>query len=63
VEQAIGLKEQWQSIREMVKDELYTHVLQRLEGQIEHAKEWRDVINSYFYRKTGISDRLGRMIY
>lgn len=63
VEQVVGLKEQWQSIREMIKDELYTHVLQRLEGQIEHAKEWRDVINSYFYRKTGINDELGRMIY
>lgn len=63
VEQAINLKEQWQSIKAMVKEELYTHVLNRLEGQIEHAKEWRDVINTYFYRKTGINDELGRKIY
>jgi alpha-glucuronidase len=63
VEQAINLKEQWKSIKAMVKDELYTHVLNRLEGQIEHAKEWRDVINTYFYRKTGINDELGRKIY
>ena len=63
VEQAIKLKEQWQSIKGRIKDELHTHVLNRLEGQIEHAKEWRDVINSYFYRKTGIKDELGREIY
>ena len=63
VEQTIKLKEQWQSIKGIVKDELYTHVLYRLEGQIVHAKEWRDVINSYFYRKTGIEDELGRKIY
>jgi len=63
VEQAVNLKEQWQSIKGKVKDQLYEHVLSRLEGQIEHAKEWRDVINSYFFRKTGIDDELGRKIY
>ncbi len=63
VEQAINLKEQWQSIRETVDCDIYQHVLERLEGQIEHAKEWRDVINSYFYRKTGIKDELDRTIY
>lgn len=63
VDQAINLKEQWQSIKGKVKEPLYEHVLNRLEGQIEHAKEWRDVINSYFYRKTGIEDEHGRTIY
>ncbi|WP_121875388.1 MULTISPECIES: hypothetical protein [Petrotoga] len=29
----------------------------------ESAKEWRDVINSYFYRKTMIYDEKGRKIY
>ncbi|KNY28028.1 alpha-glucuronidase family glycosyl hydrolase [Pseudobacteroides cellulosolvens] len=63
VEQAINLKEQWKSIKEMVDFDIYQHVIERLEGQIEHAKEWRDVINSYFYRKTGIKDELDRTIY
>lgn len=63
VEQAEGLKGQWLSLKGMIEDELFEHVLQRLEGQIEHAREWRDVINSYFYRKTGIKDELGRKIY
>jgi len=63
VEQAIKLKEQWQSIKGKVNNGIYEHVLHRLEGQIEHAEEWRDVINTYFYRKTGIDDELGRKIY
>lgn len=63
VEQAVKLKEQWQSLKGRIKEELYIHVLHRLEGQIEHAKEWRDVVNSYFYRKTGIKDELGRKIF
>ncbi|HEX9059162.1 MAG TPA: alpha-glucuronidase family glycosyl hydrolase, partial [Clostridia bacterium] len=63
VEEAIKLKEQWQSIKEKIKASSYLHVLERLDGQIEHSKEWRDVINSYFYRKSGIEDELGRQIY
>lgn len=63
VQQAIKLKEQWQSIKGKIKESSYKHVLSRIEEQIEHSKEWRDVINSYFYRKTGIKDELGRRIY
>ncbi|MFZ5989623.1 MAG: alpha-glucuronidase family glycosyl hydrolase [Bacillota bacterium] len=63
VEQAEELKAQWLSLRGMIEDDIFDHVLKRLEGQVEHAKEWRDVINSYFYRKTGIKDELGRKIY
>ncbi|MBO4346598.1 MAG: hypothetical protein J5840_03055, partial [Lachnospiraceae bacterium] len=35
----------------------------RFEHQVIHSKEWRDVINSYFYRKTGIEDEKGRKLY
>ncbi|MBR5945088.1 MAG: hypothetical protein IKZ94_09095, partial [Lachnospiraceae bacterium] len=30
---------------------------------LDHSKEWRDVINSYFYRKTMIEDEKGRELY
>jgi alpha-glucuronidase len=63
VEQVAKLREDWLSLREIIKDERFDNVLQRLEEQWEHAKEWRDVINTYFYRKTGIGDELGRKIY
>ena len=41
----------------------YQRVNERLEHQAEHAKEWRDKINTYFYRKWGIPDAHGRTIY
>ena len=41
----------------------FRHVLQRLEGQLVDAKEWRDVINTYFFRLTLIPDYQVRRIY
>jgi len=53
----------WESLKGKIDDEAYNHVRQRFDMQLENAKEWRDVINSYFYRKTGINDNKGRKIY
>ena len=63
VEQVEELISKWQSIKGKINDDWHNHVRARLQGQLEHSKEWRDVINSYFYRKTGVADRLGRKIY
>jgi alpha-glucuronidase len=63
VEQVAGLKEKWLSLQGKIDAECFARVLGRLDEQLEHAKEWRDVINSYFYRKTGIADELGRKIF
>ncbi len=63
VEQAIELKNKWLGLKGKINEELFRHVSERLDGQIEHAKEWRDVINTYFFRKTGIKDENGRKIY
>ncbi|MDR3166338.1 MAG: hypothetical protein LBT93_00210 [Treponema sp.] len=38
-------------------------MLSRMERQLENAREWRDVVNTYFRRKTGIADKEGRKIY
>jgi alpha-glucuronidase len=53
----------WESLRGKLPEDVYTHVRERLEMQLENAREWRDVINSYFYRKTNIDDKQGRKIY
>ena len=63
VEQVEGLISKWNTVKGKINDDWYNHVLTRLQGQLEHSKEWRDIINTYFYRKTGIADRLGRKIY
>ncbi len=53
----------WEELRGQVEEEAYERVLKRLNFQKEHAKEWCDVINSYFYRKTLIPDAQGRTLY
>ncbi len=38
-------------------------VLARMEMQLRNAREWRDVINTFFRRFSGMPDALGRKIY
>jgi alpha-glucuronidase len=61
--QAAGFVEAWASLEGKIDAERFGHVLQRLREQAEHAKEWRDQINTYFFRKSGIADEQGRTIY
>ncbi|MDR9854261.1 alpha-glucuronidase family glycosyl hydrolase [Paenibacillus sp. VCA1] len=60
VEAFIGL---WRELERYIDAERYEAVLERLRIQLAHAKEWRDVVNSYFYRKSGIEDQYDRRIY
>lgn len=53
----------WRSLEGEIKPVIYERVLQRMLFQQEHAREWRDVICSYFYRKSGIPDERGREIF
>ena len=41
----------------------YERMRNRLQHQKKHSREWRDQINSYFYRKSGIADEKARNIY
>jgi alpha-glucuronidase len=53
----------WKSLKGLIYDELFERVIKRFEEQLENAREWRDVLNSYFFRKTGIGDEKSRKIY
>ena len=35
----------------------------RMEKQLNNAREWRDIINTFFHRLCGIPDEKGRMIF
>ncbi|WP_178022491.1 alpha-glucuronidase family glycosyl hydrolase [uncultured Paenibacillus sp.] len=63
VERAEKLVELWSGLTGLIEDPLHRQVAERLAEQAEHAKEWRDQINTYFYRKSGIPDQQGRRIY
>lgn len=63
VEEVEEFVKEWQSLEGKIDPVKYKRVLDRLMMQLEHAREWRDVINTYFYRRTGIPDERGRKIY
>ena len=60
--QAMALAQAWESLQGLVPAVCYENVRERLARQCANAREWRDVINTYFYRYSGISDAQGREI-
>ncbi len=60
---ADALLTDWESLEGILPRGVYVSVRERLLLQVDNAREWRDVINTYFYRKTGIPDAQGRTIY
>lgn len=62
-EEAKQFLQMWKELKGEIDEEAYQRILERFIHQKGHAAEWRDVINSYFYRKTLIPDRHGRPLY
>ena len=60
VQQMLAL---WTGLKDRLDEHTYLSVLARFERQLANAREWRDQINTYFWRKTGIADAKGRTIY
>jgi alpha-glucuronidase len=57
------LLDTWLSLARHVDPVRFEQVRGRLELQVANAAEWRDIVNSYFLRKSGIPDALGRTIF
>ncbi len=53
----------WEALQGTLHPEAYEPVAERLQTQFQDACEWRDVVNTYFRRKTGIPDEKGRKIH
>ncbi|MEU6371738.1 alpha-glucuronidase [Streptomyces sp. NPDC046909] len=53
----------WDSLAGLVDAERYVRVVERYEEQVRSAREWRDQVNSYFLRKSGVGDAHGRRIH
>ena len=58
-----GYLEQWDRLRGRIPDEDFDNVNERLGRQLASAIEWRDQINTFFYRMSGIPDEQGRTIH
>lgn len=61
--EAEQLAADWNSLKDVVDPEVFARVAERFELQVANAKEWRDQVNSYFFRKSDIADGKGRKIY
>jgi alpha-glucuronidase len=57
------LQKNWDSLKDSIEPAIFEEVQHRFELQMKIAIEWRDVVNTYFYRHTGIPDAKGRHIY
>lgn len=53
----------WKELKDVIEEKIYEQVLERLYIQLDSARDWRDQINTYFYRMSGIEDEKGRKIF
>jgi alpha-glucuronidase len=53
----------WDGVAGLVDPALHARVRERLDEQVRSAAEWRDQLNAYFFRKSGVPDAHGRPIY
>ncbi len=57
------LLDTWLTLAGQVDPARFANVRGRLELQVANAAQWRDVVNTYFARKSGIADERGRRIF
>lgn len=53
----------WKTLEGRIPADMFGNISERFGRQLANAKDWRDQVNSYFYRKSGIPDEQGRKIY
>jgi alpha-glucuronidase len=61
--EVVEMLRRWEQLAGAVAPDLHQRVRERLEEQVRSAAEWRDQINAYFFRKSGVPDAHGRPIY
>ncbi len=50
-------------LRGRIPEDSFANISERFALQLANAREWRDQVNSYFFRKSGIPDEKGREIF
>ncbi|MFH9038029.1 alpha-glucuronidase [Streptomyces sp. NPDC017966] len=63
VEEAEEARRVWAGLADLVEPARHARVTERFEEQLRSAREWRDQVNSYFLRKSGVPDARGRTIH
>ncbi|TDB77187.1 alpha-glucuronidase [Micromonospora sp. KC723] len=63
VRQVERMRRRWRRLAGVIDPAVYERVAERLDEQLRCAVEWRDQINTYFFRKSGVPDARGRRIH
>lgn len=53
----------WDTLEGKIQPDIFKLVQERFAIQKHDCREWRDIVNTYFYRHTGVPDEKGRKIY
>jgi alpha-glucuronidase len=59
--EAADFVRRWRALAGRIDDARFAEVLRRLEYQAGHAEEWRDVVDRFFFARSGIADEQGRV--
>lgn len=62
-EEVVAMNRRWQQVRDRLPERVRTSVDARFTEQLASAREWRDQVNTYFYRHSGVPDARGRELY
>ncbi|MGB2568706.1 alpha-glucuronidase [Micromonospora citrea] len=63
VEQVRRTRLRWRRLAGLIDPAVHERVAERLDEQVRCAEEWRDQVNTYFFRKSGVPDARGRRIH
>ncbi|MFG1826290.1 alpha-glucuronidase family glycosyl hydrolase [Microbispora bryophytorum] len=61
-EEAVEARRRWEEAAGLFDPSLHARVERLLDEQVRCAEEWRDQVNAYFFRKSGVPDLRGRRI-
>ncbi|PRY44512.1 alpha-glucuronidase [Umezawaea tangerina] len=62
-EEVVRMAATWAELEGRVPASTFRRVTELLGEQLRSATEWRDQVNTYFHRKSGVPDARGRRIY
>ena len=62
-EQAGQMREAFRELEGKLPEKVFARTLERFDRQVKNAEEWRDRINTYYHRMSGIEEEKGRKIY
>ncbi|MEV5964823.1 alpha-glucuronidase [Kribbella sp. NPDC051952] len=62
-DEVAAMIDRWKAIADRFEPAVRENITPRFEAQLANAREWRDQVNTFFYRLSGIPDAEGRLIY